>query len=120
MTIRFLALIAALWTANAFAQTPAIRMGEMCDPCVPPAVAKSIPVDRTPTQGAALRAEVEQRLRASFDAAAPQGLLTRGEAQRAGLGHVANNFDAIDRAGRGTIRFEDYKRFLKERGAALD
>jgi hypothetical protein len=120
MSRRLIALVAALWTANALAQAPATRIGEMCDPCVPPSVAKSIPVDRTPTQGAALRAEVEQRLRAPFDAAAVQGLLTREQARAAGLGHIATNFDAIDREGRGAIRFEDYKRFLKERGAALD
>jgi hypothetical protein len=77
-------------------------------------------VGHTPTQGAALRAEVEQRLRAPFDAAARDGLLTRDEARAAGLGHVTANFDAIDRDGRGAIRFEDYKRFLRERGAALD
>jgi len=120
LTLRFIALIAALWAAGAFAQSPVIRQGEMCDPCVPPSVAKSMPVGRTPTQGAALRAEVEQRLRAPFDAAARDGLLTREQALAAGLGHIATNFDAIDREGRGAIRFEDYKRFLKERGAALD
>jgi len=116
----FIVLAAALWIANAAAQAPAVRHGELCDPCVPPAVSKSISVDHAPTRGAALRAEVEQRLRAPFDAAAVQGLLTREQAQAAGLGFVARHFDAIDREGRGAIRFEDYKRFLKERGAALD
>jgi hypothetical protein len=91
-----------LWALNAFAQSPVM------------------PVGRTPTQGTALRAEVEQRLRAPFDAAARDGTLTREQARTAGLGHIATNFDAIDREGRGAIRFEDYKRFLKERGAALD
>ena len=120
MKTRFVALLAASWLASALAQAPALRYGEMCDPCLPPSVAKSVPVERTPSQGAALRAEVEERLRTQFDAAARQGVLTREQAQAAGLGHVARNFDAIDRAGRGAIRFEDYKRFLKERGAALD
>jgi hypothetical protein len=117
---RLLPLVATLWAVNAFAQAPVIRQGEMCDPCVPPSVAKSMPVGRTPTQGTALRAEVEQRLRAPFDAAAREGMLTREQARAAGLGHITANFDAIDREGRGAIRFEDYKRFLKERGAALD
>jgi len=121
MTLGRLVVIAAsLWTTNAFAQAPAIRHGELCDPCLPPAVKKSVPADRTPTQGTALRGEIEQRLRAPFDAAARDGLLTREQARAAGLGHIATNFDAIDREGRGAIRFEDYKRFLKERGAALD
>lgn len=120
MTLRLLVLAAALWSANAFAQAPATRHGELCDPCLPPAVKKSVPAEHTPTQGVALRAEVEQRLRTRFDAAARDGLLTREQARAAGLGHIATNFDAIDRDGRGAIRFEDYKRFLKERGAALD
>lgn len=120
MIARLIALVAALWTMNTFAQAPAIRQGEMCDPCVPPSVRKAMPVARTPTRDAALRAEVEQRLRAPFDAAAREGLLTREQAVAAGLGHIAGNFDAIDRERRGAIRFEDYKRFLKERGAALD
>ena len=117
---RILVLAASLWIANANAQAPAVRHGELCDPCVPPAVRKSLTVERVSTQGPALRAEVEQRLRAPFDAAAVQGLLTRDEAQAAGLGFIARNFDAIDRDGRGAIRFEDYKAFLKQRGAALD
>ena len=120
MTLRPFVVAAVLWSANAFAQAPAIRHGELCDPCLPPAVKKFVPAERTPTQGAALRAEVEQRLRVPFDAAARDGLLTREQARAAGLGHIMTNFDAIDREGRGVIRFEDYKRFLKERGAALD
>ena len=120
MTLRPFVVTAVLWSANTFAQAPAIRHGELCDPCLPPAVKKSVPAERTPTQGAALRAEVEQRLRVPFDAAARDGLLTREQARAAGLGHIMTNFDAIDREGRGAIRFEDYKRFLKERGAALD
>ena len=107
-------------SANAFAQAPTVRYGELCDPCVPPAVRKSLSVQREPSQGAALRAEVESRLRGPFDTAARDGLLTREQAQAAGLGFIARNFDAIDRQGSGAIRFEDYKRFLKERGAALD
>jgi len=50
---------------------------------------------------------------------APNGSLTREEARAAGLGFVAANFDASDTARRGTVRFEDLKRFLKERGARL-
>jgi hypothetical protein len=120
MKLRLLVLAGALWSVNAAAQAPAVHYGEMCDPCVPPAVRKSLQAERAATQGAALRAEIESRLRAPFDAAALEGLLTREQAQAAGLGHVARHFDAIDREGRGAIRFEDYKRFLRERGAALD
>jgi hypothetical protein len=120
MTLRILALTAAIWAGHAIAQAPALQSGELCDPCVPPSVRKALSAERVPTRGAELRAEVEQRLRAPFDAAARDGTLTREQAQAAGLGFIARNFDAIDREGRGAIRFEDYKRFLKERGAVLN
>jgi hypothetical protein len=120
MSLRLLLLAAALSGASAFGQAPAVQYGPLCDPCVPPAVKKSLPADHVPSQGAALRADVEARLRAPFDAAARDGVLTREQAQAAGLGFIARNFDAIDRKGAGAITFEDYKRFLKERGAAMD
>jgi len=111
--------IAMLWSGCASAVQP-VQGGEMCDPCLPPALQKAVTPKRAPTEGAALRGEVEQRLRTPFEAAAREGVLTREQAAAAGLGFIARNFDAIDRAGRGSIRFEDYKAFLKERGAALD
>ena len=111
--------VAVLWSGCACAVQP-VQDREMCDPCLPPAVQKAATIKRAPTEGTTLRAEVEQRLRAPFDAAAREGVLTREQAAAAGLGFIARNFDAIDRAGRGAIRFEDYKAFLRERGAALD
>ena len=90
------------------------------DPWVPPSVRKSAAADAPATKGSELRSEIELRLRAPFDAAARDGVLTREQAATAGLVIIARNFDAIDRGGRGAIRFEDYKRFLKERGAQLD
>ena len=91
-----------------------------CDPCAPSVRAKSAATAQPPSQGAALRAQVEGKLRATFEAAAVDGWLTREQAAAAGLGAIAQGFDAIDRARRGAIRFEDYKRYLKARGAALD
>ena len=89
----------------------------MCDPCVPPALRKQgRAVDEVPTRGAALKAQVEAKLRSAFDAAAPQGSLTRERARAAGLGFIDRHFEAIDRQGRGTVRFEDYRRFLLEQG----
>ena len=120
MKMKMIGWLAALACGCASAQMKVDQGREMCDPCLPSAV-KSAPIPkRTMTQGAALRSEVEQRLRAPFDAAAREGLLTREQAAAAGLGLIVHNFDAIDRGGRGAIRFEDYKAFLKERGAALD
>ena len=120
MNMKLAAWIAALWSGFAMAQAPAVQMGEMCDPCVPPALRNQPVPKRASAAGPALRSEVEQRLRAPFDAAAREGVLTREQAAAAGLGFIVRNFGAIDRAGRGSIRFEDYKAFLKERGAALD
>lgn len=117
---RIAAWLAALGCGLAGAQMKTSQSGEMCDPCLPPAMKKLETPKRASTAGPALRAEVEQRLRAPFDAAAREGVLTREQAAAAGLGFIASNFEAIDRRGRGAIRFEDYKAFLKERGAALD
>ena len=91
-----------------------------CDPCAPAVRAKVTAPAPPPSQGAALRAQVERKLRASFDAAAVDGWMTREQAAAAGLGAIAQSFGAIDREGRGAIRFEDYKRYLQARGAALD
>ena len=68
-----------------------------------------------------MQAQVERKLRESFDAAdvARTGALTREQARAAGLGVVANNFERIDRAGKGTVTFEDVKRYLRARGARL-
>jgi hypothetical protein len=88
----------------------------LCDPCLPPALRGVQPAAQT--EGAALQAQVERKLRQSFDAAdvAGRGRLTREQARVAGLGVVANNFDRIDTARRGEVTFEDVKRFLRERG----
>ncbi len=74
-----------------------------------------------PTQGAALRAQVDRKLRAAFDAARGKdaGELTREEAQAAGLGYIARDFDAIDVRRAGAVRFEDVKRYLRQQGASL-
>lgn len=101
----------AAGAADAAAQVP------MRDPWVPPAVrqAASAPT----TQGAALNAQVEQKLRANFNAADADhdGTLTLAEAQAAKLGLVANNFDRIDTRRSGRVSFEDLKRYLRGRGA---
>lgn len=71
----------------------------LCDPCLPPAL-RGLPA-APQTEGAALRAQVERKLRESFDAAdvSKRGLLTREQARAAGLGMVANNFDASTSPG---------------------
>ena len=90
------------------------------DPWVPPE-ARS-PSKTPPSEGSALRADVERKLKRAFDDAdvGRTGSLTRQQATAAGLGFVARHFDEIDRQKRGAVRFEDVKRYLVERGAHLD
>lgn len=90
------------------------------DPWVPPDARK--PSTTPPTEGAALRSQVERKLKQDFDAAdvSHTGSLTRQQAAAAGLGFIAKHFDAIDRQKTGAVRFDDVKRYLVEQGAALD
>ena len=90
------------------------------DPWVPPEARN--PSRTPPPAGAALRAEVERKLRQAFDDAdvARTGSLTREQARAAGLGYVVRHFDAIDRQRRGAVQFDDVKRYMVERGARLD
>jgi hypothetical protein len=102
-------------------QTPAPTFEtEMKDPWVPPATrakAASQPLV-APTRGAALDAQVEAKLRKRFsEAAAADGTMTREQARAAGLGAIAERFDAIDRTGRGAIRFDDYLAYLRSQPA---
>ena len=89
----------------------------MLDPWVPPQVvekARLVPVPAT--EGEALKQQVRAKLKRRFDAAAsPDGTLTAAQARSNGLGAIADQFGAIDRGGRGAIRFEDYERFLELR-----
>lgn len=90
------------------------------DPWVPPELRKAPAA--APTEGPALRAQVERKLKAAFDAAdrSRSGSLTREQANAAGLGFVAKHFEQIDRQRAGAVRFEDVKRYLIEQGARLD
>jgi hypothetical protein len=99
------------------AEASASMQSPLCDPCVPPALRNATPAPQT--EGAALQAQVERKLRESFDAAdvTHTGTLTREQARAAGLGVVANNFDRIDTAKTGKVTFEDVKRYLRSRGA---
>ena len=87
---------------------------EMKDPWVPPHVKGT--EGYVETRGEALRRQVEAKLRAQFDAAdlAKSGTLSREQARAAGLGYIADNFEAIDRRGAGVVRFDDVRRYLSE------
>ncbi|MGH8713426.1 MAG: EF-hand domain-containing protein [Casimicrobiaceae bacterium] len=100
--------------------TPATIAHPMRDPWVPPELRK--PAATPPTQGAALRAQVERKLKAGFDAAdaSRAGTLTREQARAGGLGYIVKHFDEIDRQRAGAVSFDDVKRYLRGRGAQLD
>jgi hypothetical protein len=103
-------LLMMLAAAPAFAQ-------ELKDPWVPPQLKRS--TTYVETRGDALRAQVDRKLREQFETAdiAKTGVLTRAQAQAAGLGYIAENFDAIDRARSGFVRFEDVQRYLENASA---
>lgn len=109
------AILAALPLAAQQMPAPTFET-DMKDPWVPPtarAKAAKEPL-AAPTTGAALDRQVEAKLRKRFaDAASADGTLTREQARAAGLGAIADRFGAIDRAGRGAIRFEDYLAYLR-------
>lgn len=117
---RFAVLLLAA-TVSAGARAAGTMETPLLDPWVPPALRKHRVVE-PPAEGAALRVQVERKLRSAFDDAARAhgGTLTREQARAAGFGFIADHFQAIDRRGAGVVRFEDYKRFLRERGAALE
>ena len=110
--------------AAASAQTPPATpepqlQAPLRDPWVPPHARPSTAA--APTEGAALRAQIEAKLRAGFDAADAKraGSLTREQAKAAGLGYVAENFDRIDTRRSGRVSFDDVKRYLRSQGAEL-
>lgn len=114
-------MVAVSPVRGATAQSPPATIETtLRDPWVPPALRTPAP---TPApQGAALRAQVERKLKAGFDAAdvSRVGTLTRDQARVAGLGYIVKHFDDIDRQRAGAVGFDDVKRFLRSRGARLD
>jgi hypothetical protein len=112
------ALFALPAAAGAQPEGKAVSEVPMLDPWVAPEVVEKarLAAPAPATEGAELRAQVRAKLKRRFDAAAdPSGALTRERARSAGLGAIADQFGAIDRAGRGAIRFDDYERFLELR-----
>jgi hypothetical protein len=115
---------AAMGASLALAQAPPAAsepqiQHPLRDPWVPPHArpASAAP----PTEGAALRAQIEAKLRAGFESADKKhaGALTRDEAKAAGLGYIADNFDRIDKRHAGRVSFDDVKRYLRSQGADL-
>jgi hypothetical protein len=82
------------------------------DPWVPPEVRAKVTKLPPETSGKELQAQVDRKLRARFDAVAKDGRLTREQARAGGLGSIADRFDSIDTAGRGSVTYEEYRHFL--------
>jgi len=118
---RLLALLLAAGCATGAAVAgEGVSTAPLRDPWLPPGSRGAAQAPQaSELRGESLRAQVERKLRASFDAAdiARRGSITREEAHAARLGFVADNFDAIDEARTGRVSFEDVKRFLRARGA---
>jgi len=115
-TLRRIVIVAVLAAGAADAATMEMPM---LDPWLPPTLRKAAP--QPPPHGGTLKAQVERKLRAGFDAADIEhaGSVTLAQARAAGLGYVANNFARIDAAGAGRVSFDDVKRYLREQGADL-
>lgn len=106
--------------ASAAESPPATIEHPLRDPWVPPELRH--PPSMPPSEGAALRAQVERKLKAGFDRAdtSGSGTLTREQARAGGLGYIVRHFDQIDRQRAGAVSFDDVKRYLREQGAKLD
>ena len=117
----FLTLL-AIAPLGAGAQDAAVQT-PLRDPWVPPSSRKALPQSaaQAPTQGAALRAQVEAKLKAGFDAADTDksGTISREQARAAGLGYIVNNFAQIDASRSGRVSFDDLKRYLRRQGANI-
>lgn len=85
------------------------------DPYLPPD--KRTPARARPAEGAALRQQALDKLRQRFQEADldASGNLTQEEARKAGLGFVAQHFDAIDTAHSGKVSFADLQTYLQQR-----
>jgi hypothetical protein len=116
------AAIATLVPLAAVAQQMPLPAAEtpMLDPYVPPSARPKTLRVPAASEGSGLQAQVERKLRARFEAAANGNpALTREQARAAGLGSIDQSFEAIDRAGRGSITFDDYRRYLQEQRAGV-
>lgn len=108
--------------ASAAELPPASMERPLQDPFVPKAVRDKAVSPVVPSRDAALREQVESKLKAAFDTAdnARSGAISLEQARAAGLGYIVRHFDAIDVRKAGQVRFEDVKQFMRARGAQLN
>jgi hypothetical protein len=85
------------------------------DPAVPPAL-RQAPREKG-ASGDDLRQQVMQKLKARFEAADADrdARLTQDEAKAGGLGFVTQHFADIDTGHRGSVSFDDVKKYMQAR-----
>jgi len=109
-------------TVNA-AVTPARQgMAQLGDPYVPAHVkAAARLAAKLATGGATLQEQALQKLQAKFSEADSNnsGAVTKAQAQQAGFGFVANNFEQIDVNHAGRVTFDNVKSFMRSNGASF-
>ena len=109
----FVAAAAVLIAFSADAATSVLR-----DPALPEALRHTRPAPAS--EGSALQAQVDAKLRGRFEAAdtSGQGHISRAQAEAAGLGFVARHFDAIDSGGHGSVSWAQVQAYLALRASA--
>ena len=95
-------------------------MAQLGDPYVPAHVKAAARVAATPAAaGASLQERALQKLQAKFSEADSNhtGSVTKAQAQQAGFGFVANNFEQIDVSRAGRVTFDNVKSYMRANGA---
>ncbi|MFC5473921.1 EF-hand domain-containing protein [Paraherbaspirillum soli] len=114
---------AAQTAANLSAVPSRAGMAQLGDPYVPPHVkaAARTAVAAPAVARGSLQTQALQKLQAKFNEADTDsvGSVTKAQAQKAGFGFVANNFEQIDAGHTGRVTFENVKSFMRSNGASF-
>ncbi|WP_211440795.1 EF-hand domain-containing protein [Collimonas humicola] len=128
LTLLAVSSLAIILPAAALAQstvnattTPARQgMAQLGDPYVPAHVKAAARIAARPAAaGASLQERALQKLQAKFSEAdsSNSGSVTKAQAQQAGFGFVANNFEQIDVNHAGRVTFDNVKAYMRANGA---
>lgn len=101
-------------------------MAQLGDPYVPPRVkaaarAAAVAPSTAAVTGVSVQDRALKKLQTKFSEADTDnaGSVTKAQAQKAGFGFVANNFEQIDISHAGRVTFDNVKSFMRSNGAAL-
>lgn len=117
-----LPLSATAQTTDNLSASPSRQgMAQLGDPYVPPHVKASARAKAAApaTSGASLRDQALKKLQTKFIEADSDhtGSITKAQAEKAGFGFVANNFEQIDINRSGRVTFDNVKSFMRSNGA---